>query len=90
MAIKVTISPLLKHATNGVKVTEVNGDTVSQCLDHLVKQFPNLQQILFNKNGKLYEYVDIYINGESTYPKELTKSVKDGDELSVMLTIGGG
>ena len=32
----------------------------------------------------------IYINGESAYPGELDKSVKDGDELSMVLIIAGG
>ena len=29
-------------------------------------------------------------NGESTYPEELAKRVKDGDELNIVLMIAGG
>ena len=90
MSIKVNITSLLQHTTNGVKVAEVNGDTVGQCLDQLVKQFPRLEQALFDKNGKLHSYFDIYINKESAYPEELAKPIKDGDELSIILILGGG
>ncbi len=90
MAIKVNISPLLKRATNGVRTAEVNGDTVGQCLNHLVKQFPGIEPILFDKEGKLYYYVDIFINRENAYPGELAKPVNDGDELSIVLAIGAG
>ena len=90
MSVKMNISPLLKHLTNGVKVTEVNGATVAQCLEHLGKQFPEIKQALFNKTGKLHSYIDIYINNESAYPDELAKPVKEGDELSIALTISGG
>ena len=90
MSVKINISPLLKHLTNGVKVTEANGSTVGQCVEHLGEQFPEIKQALFDKTGKLRSYIDIYINNESAYPNELAKPVKEGDELSIALTIGGG
>jgi hypothetical protein len=45
---------------------------------------------LFDKKGKLLSYVDIYVNLESSYPEELAKPVKAGDELSITLMIAGG
>jgi hypothetical protein len=38
----------------------------------------------------LLSYLSIYVSGEITSPKELDRPVKDGDELYVMLMIGGG
>lgn len=90
MSIKVNINPLLYHYTNNRGIAEVKGDTVGQCLDHLAKQFPGIEAALFDKNGKLLNFVDIYINGESTYPEELAKPVKDGDELHIVITVAGG
>ena len=90
MSIKININPLLKQYTNNQSVVEVNGDTVGQCLDLLAKQFPGIEKGLFNKNGKLLNYVDIYVNGESTHPEELAKPVKEGDELHILLVPTGG
>ncbi|MFC2012875.1 MoaD/ThiS family protein [Chloroflexota bacterium] len=90
MSVKLNISPLLKHLTNGIKVIEVDGDTTGRCIDRLTEQFPAIKQTLFDDAGKLRSYIDVYLNGESAYPGELTRPVKDGDEITVTLTIAGG
>lgn len=92
MGIKIHIDSLLSDYTNNQRTAEVKGDTVSECLQHLAEQFPEL--IPFTKDGKLLVYQDCYlgvfVNGEIVYPKEMDKPVKDGDELSVILMVGGG
>ena len=88
MDIKVHISPLLSHHTNHPQVAEVSGNTVGECLKHLVEQFPKLK--LFDKNGELQSYLLISFNKEVICQKELDKPVKDGDELFIMLVDIGG
>jgi sulfur carrier protein ThiS len=56
----------------------------------LVKQFPGIKGQLFSKRGNLFENIAISVNGESAYPEQLAKPVKDGDELNILLIIGGG
>ncbi len=90
MSVKVNIPYFLQYLTDGMAVAEVNGDTVGQCLDHLVEQFPDMRKELFNKHHKLLNYIDVYINGKSAYPEELVQPVKAGDELSIILIIAGG
>jgi molybdopterin converting factor small subunit len=90
MSVKVNISSALSEYTNSQSVAEVNGSTVAECLEHLIKQLPDIKQWLFDENGKLRSYVDIYVNKESAYPEELTKPVKEGDELHIMFLISGG
>ena len=90
MSIKIDVSTFLHKYTNGQQVVEVSGSTVGQCLDDLVKQFPSIKPGLFDKNGKLQNYIVLYVNGENTYPEELAKPVKDGDKLHVIFLIGGG
>ena len=90
MSIKVTINPALYQYTNNQTTAEVNGDTVGQCLDHLARQFPGIEKGLFDKKGKLLNYIDVYVNGKSAYPEELAKPIKEGDELHIIFTIAGG
>ena len=92
MSIKINIHPIFYHLTNDQTVVEVDGNakTVGQCLDQLVARFPEIEKGLFEKKGKLLNYVDIYVNGESAYPEELAKPVKDGDELYLVVIIAGG
>ena len=88
MNTKVRISSLLSRYTNNQRIVEVNGNTIDECLKHLEKQFSKLK--LFEKDGRLLSYLNIYINKELTSPKELDKPIKDGDEIYIMLMISGG
>ena len=90
MSVKINIHPALSYLTNNQDVVEVSGKTVGQCLEQLVTRYPELKGWLFGKNGKLSNVVEIYVNLKSSYPEELAKPVKDGDELSIILVISGG
>lgn len=90
MSVTVNIDPALQHLTNDQHAVEVNGVTVGQCLEHLVKQFPALGHWLIDPQGKLHDSVDVFINQESSFPEELSKAVKDGDELHIVAIISGG
>ena len=90
MGVRIVIPSFLRHFTNKLESVEVNGSSVSGCLNNLTKQFPDIKKILFAKNDELLSYVGIYVNGEDAYPEELAKPVKDGDELHILYIIGGG
>jgi molybdopterin converting factor small subunit len=90
MSIEVKIASIFLRYTNDQKVARVKGSTVGECLNQLVKQFPDLKPALYDKTGQLRRYVDIYINDESAYPEELAKPVKNGDKLSLLMLIAGG
>ena len=84
------VPPFLQDLTNGVKVTKVSGNTVGECLDDFVKQFPSTKKLLFDKDGKLFGHIDIFVNGVSTFPEELVKPVNDGDTISMLYLVDGG
>ena len=90
MSITVNIHQALRHLINNQATAEVSGTTVGECLADLVRRFPGIEPKLFNKKGKLLNYIDIYVNLESSYPEELAKPVVDGDKLSITLLIAGG
>ncbi len=90
MSLKVNIHQNLRHLTNDLAGVQVSGRTVGECLNDLVEQFPSLRRYIFDKNNRLLNYVDVYVNLESSYPEELAKPVNDGDELDLTLIIAGG
>ena len=90
MSVEINIPQFLQYLTDEMKVVYVNGGTVGDCLSDLVTQFPQLEALLFSKNGKLHSYLEVYINGESAYPEELAKPVVNGDELHIINIIVGG
>ena len=90
MSVKIHIRPGMEQLAHGQSVVEVRGKTVGECLNHLVKLFPEMKSGLFAENGEILDYVDIFVNGKSSYPEELAKPVKDGDELHILRVLGGG
>jgi len=90
MGVKINIQQNLQYLTNNQDVIEVDGSNVGECLEQLVRLFPDLEKELSSKNKTLLDYVVILINGKSAYPNESARLVKDGDEITVMLMIAGG
>ena len=90
MAVTVRLPQFLEQFTGKEREIEVEGSTVVECLKDLVKKFPGAEQEIFDKNGEVIYYLDIYVNDESAYPNTLTKPVEDGDVISIMLMLSGG
>jgi molybdopterin converting factor small subunit len=90
MAVKVNIHITHRQFTNGLEVVPVEGKTVGECLDRLIKQFPGMEKALFAKKDKLHNIVEIYVNHATAYPNELVKPVKDGDEIHLVVMLAGG
>jgi molybdopterin converting factor small subunit len=88
--VKVVIPQFLMNYTGNVKEAAAHGHTVGECLSDLVKQFPGIRQQLLDESGQLLGHIDVYINRESTFPEELAKIVKDGDEMNIMNVISCG
>ena len=89
MRCSVNIPLFLEHLAN-VTSAEVFGNSVGECLDYFVKQFPPAKKLLFDESGRLLGHIDIYVNGVSTFPLELARPVKDGDAISMLYLIVGG
>jgi molybdopterin converting factor small subunit len=90
MAVRVHVHTTHRQFTNGLEVVSVEGNTVGECLNHLIKQFPGMEKALFAKKDKLLNTIEIYVNHASAYPNELLKPVKDGDEIHLITMLAGG
>lgn len=90
MPVKVHTHVTHRQFTNGLEVVAVEGNTVGECLNHLIKQFPRMEKALFAKKDKLLNVVEVFINHETAYPNELIKPVKDGDEIHLLVMLAGG
>jgi molybdopterin converting factor small subunit len=90
MSVKVHIHKIHRPFTNGMEVVSLEGNTVGECLNQLIKQFPGMEKALFAKKDKLLNIVEVYINHGSAYPNELVKPVKDGDEIHLIIMLAGG
>jgi len=90
MAVKVHIHATHRQFTNGLKIVAAEGNTVGECLEQVIKQFPGMEKALFGKKDKLLNFVEVYVNNSSAHPNELGKPVKDGDEIHLVIMLAGG
>jgi len=87
---RINIPAYLQPYAGGNDVVEVPGGTIVACLDDLIKQYPDISPMLYVPEGKLYDYVSIYVNGEFAQADDLDRPVRNGDELHILYIIGGG
>ena len=80
----------LKHLAEDLQSLNVEGGTVGECLEDFLRQFPSGRKFLFDEKGKFFGHIDIYVNGVSTFPEELTRPVREGDTITMLYLIDGG
>ncbi len=90
MGVKIEIPSFLRSFTHDTEIIEVKGNTIGECLNQLAKQFPDIRNMLFSKDGSLFDHVIVSVNSENAYPEQLAKAVKDGDTIHIIFIIGGG
>ncbi len=87
---RINVRYFLPHLSNDLETIDVPGTTVRECLDKMVERFPKMRRWLFREDGELANFIDIFVNMESTYPDELTRPVMDTDEIFVVMMINAG
>jgi adenylyltransferase/sulfurtransferase len=83
-------TPLRQYAEKKDSV-ELAGSTVGEVLGALTAQFPDLRKQIYNDEGKLRSFVNVYLNDEDIrYLKKDATPVATGDTLSIVPSIAGG
>lgn len=88
---KVLIPTPLRQYVDKKDSVEVGGATVGEVLTGLTGQYPDLRKNLYNDEGKLRSFVNIYLNDEDIrYMGKDATAVKDGDTITIVPSIAGG
>ena len=88
---KVLIPTPLRQFTGKQDSVTAAGATVGEVLNNLTTQFPDLRKQLFNDEGKVRSFVNVYLNDEDIrYLKKDATPAADGDTISLVPSIAGG
>ena len=88
---RILIPTPLRQFAEKQNTVEVAGATVGEALAALTAKFPDLQKQIFNEEGKLRSFVNVYLNDEDIrYLKKDATPVEDADTLSIVPSIAGG
>jgi len=88
---KILIPTALRQFTGQQDSVEVAGATVADALAHLSAEYPNIKKNLFNEQGKLRSFVNVYVNDEDIryLDKDATK-LQGNETISIVPSIAGG
>jgi sulfur-carrier protein len=87
----VRIPPVLRPQTGGQSEVEAGGSDVGEVLRGLTDQHPGTESQLFDAEGGLNRYVNVYLNDEDVRVLDgLGTKVSDGDTVVILPAMAGG
>jgi len=88
---KILIPTPLRPYTDKQDAVDVRGATVGELLADLTRQHGGLKAHLYNDQGKLRSFVNIYVNDEDIrYLQHEQTPVNAGDTISIIPSVAGG
>jgi molybdopterin synthase sulfur carrier subunit len=77
--------------TNGQVEIQVQGATVAEAMEQLIMLHPSLRPHLYNSEGKLRPFVNLFINGDNIRNLQgMDTPLGAGDYLALVPSIAGG
>ena len=88
---KILIPTPLRQYAGGADSVEISASTAGELLSKLTEAHPDLKKQIFNDEGKLRSFVNVYVNDDDIrYLDRNETAVKDGDTVSIVPSIAGG
>src|SRR5207247_7516793 len=88
---KILIPTPLRPYTDKQDAVDATGATVGELLADLTKRHAGLKAHLYNEQGKLRSFVNIYVNDEDIrYLQKEQTPVAAGDTVSIIPSVAGG
>jgi adenylyltransferase/sulfurtransferase len=88
---KILVPTPLRQYAGKQSTVDVQAATVGEALSSLTSAYPDLRKHLYNDEGKLRAFVNLYLNDEDIrYLQQDQTTVNEGDTLSIVPSIAGG
>jgi molybdopterin converting factor small subunit len=81
----------LRYYTNGQAEVSVSGSDVAAAMRNLVEQYPTLEQHLYNGNGEMRAFVNLFLGADNIKDLQgLETPLNEEDTLRLIPSIAGG
>jgi molybdopterin synthase sulfur carrier subunit len=88
---QVRIPTPLRKLTGDQELVTAEGSTIGDILTNLDQTFPGLGERIYDEQGNVRRFVNIFVNDEDIrFLEEKATPVKDTDEISIVPAIAGG
>jgi molybdopterin converting factor small subunit len=91
MEVKIIIPTPLRQYTEKRDAVHLRASTVGEALQGLTGLYAGLRKHLYNDEGRLRSFVNVYLNDEDIrYLQKDQTPVKENDVISIVPSIAGG
>ena len=81
----------LRSYTNGEAEVSVSGENVAQAMDHLIQKFPTLKPHLYNGDGRLRPFVNLFVGENNINDLQgLETPLEENSRVILIPSIAGG
>lgn len=88
---KILIPTPLRQYADKQSAVELPASTVGEALDSLIAKHPELRKHLYNEQGRLRAFVNLYLNEDDVrYLQQEQTPVSGSDTLTIVPSIAGG
>ena len=79
----------LRKLVGGSEEIKTFGKTLDECLQLLCLSYPDIQGRIYDENGEVRRFINIFVNDEDMRFLE-NDSIKEKDVISIVPAIAGG
>ncbi|HRE01101.1 MAG TPA: MoaD/ThiS family protein [Ilumatobacteraceae bacterium] len=91
MAVTVRIPTTMRPLAGGNSTVKVDGATLAEVLKNLNDQHPGFDDRLFDENGALRKFVNVFVADDDVrYLDGINTVVPDGETVSIIPAVAGG
>lgn len=92
MSITIQVPTVLRRFTGDLASVDLEASTVHEALTNLTSAYPALQKHLFDSEGKLRSFVNIYVGAQDVrnLPERHNSPLEPGAQLTIVPSIAGG
>ena len=91
MTVIVEMPSALRQFADNLDELSSEGKKVEEVLVELCQRFPELKQNLYEDEGSIRNFINIYVNDEDIrYGEGIQTQLKDGDSIQIVPSIAGG
>jgi adenylyltransferase/sulfurtransferase len=91
MAVKVLIPTPLRSYVGHAASIEVQGGTVGEAMNDLLKRHEGIRKHLFDAQGQLRSFVNLYVNDEDIrHLSRMQTPLKESDTITIIPSVAGG
>jgi sulfur-carrier protein len=91
VSVDVRLPTILRVAAGGQSTVAVEGATVGEVFEELIRQHPGLRDQLLTPEGDVHRHLTIFLNDDDIrYLSKLDTKVGEGDTVTLMPAVAGG